>query len=62
MVGKIVLKVHLSLIALDNTLPIKENGGLYVLLSFSNLFEMHPPSINVDLVANLCILFSDGTT
>ena len=34
MVGKIVLKVHLSLIALDNTLPIKENGGTVCAFKF----------------------------
>ena len=55
----IVIKIHLSLIDLANTLPIRENGRMHVFLSFSNLLEMHPSSIDVDLVASLCILLSN---
>lgn len=58
----IVIKIHLSLIDLANTLPIRENGRMHVFLSFSNLLEMHPSSIHVDLVASLCILLSNDTT
>ena len=33
-----------------------------MLLGVSSLFETHPPSIRVDLVASLCTLRSGGTT
>ena len=33
-----------------------------MLFGVSILFEMHPPSINVDLVASLCTSWSRGAT
>ena len=33
-----------------------------MLLDVSNLFEMHPPSMHMDLVASLCTLGYGGTT
>ena len=60
--GVIMINVHLFLIALANTLPIRAKGGRRMLLGVSSVFEMHPPSMHVNLVASLCILGSRGTT
>ena len=59
--GIIIFKVHLSLIALANIIPTREKGGKAYALGLSNLFEMYPPSIHVDLVVTLYVLGSDDT-
>ena len=55
--GIIMINVHLTLITLVSTLPKKAKG---MLLGVSNLFEMHPTSMHVDLVTSLCTLGSGG--
>ena len=60
--GVIMINVHLSLIILANTLPIRKMMERCMLLGVSSLFEMYPPSMHVDLVASLCTLGSGGTT
>ena len=36
--------------------------GRLMLVGVSSLFEAHPPSMHVDLVASLCAFGSGGTT
>ena len=57
-----MINVHMSLIDLAGTLPIRAKGGEEYALGVTNLFEMHPPSMYVDLVASLRTLGSGGTT
>ena len=60
--GVVIFTVHFSLIALATSSLSQQMEGRHMLLGLSNLFEMYPPSMQVDLVVSLCILGSKNTT